>query len=420
MATKKAPGGLIQDLIHRANPSPNVQPQSSARFSFTHTNRQSRRTTRTAGKKNRPYFRRDAAARQQNLKGDKGSSTESSPEPSMSPYYASYSGQSNTENNKLDNRNVSDPYYHANPSYNDSHSYESAYKDFAEPNSDYDENGSYGDYENSDDWEAYNDFQDYHHDSNQYEHHGMDDDFWWWDHCAAPQNPDRTVTLAADYSGDPENFMYVDSTFGLAKFGLGATDEDVAHSKKAAIAHFRNHFGLDVNLSKFSMHPDGFMFSEETGMSFAPVVFNVTFRVVADSWYSTSCADVRALLGGWVLAADNVTVHGTLGGEHGIFYKGHSIFANLFLVGAPGTQDSTRTEIMPVYPLNCGRDGSCVISGMSYNFENNALGWVDGSSVSYHVPGYDYQQVIRLVAMWPGRFFPMPGMNEFLSLEEEY
>ena len=232
-------------------------------------------------------------------------------------------------------------------------------------------------------YQNYTDGMEYHADGEDYDYHY----YKWW-YCDAPQNPERTVTFAGDYSGSRENLLYIDSTYGLFKLGLGYNEKQIYESKMETLTHFKEHFGIHVNLSTFKKHPEGLYYRQSPNGApedddqmdlFAPVIFNVTFRVVADSWYSTDCASTTALLGGWVLSANNVTVNGTLGGETGIKYKGNSLFMVLYMIVAPGTRHSTRLMYYPIYPVNCERDGACALSGVVYSKDDYAHGWMDGS-----------------------------------------
>lgn len=223
-----------------------------------------------------------------------------------------------------------------------------------------------------------------------------------WKRCGAPMNPDRTIALAADYMGPMESVMYADEHLGMFKFGLGYTMEDTIASKVRAVNLMRKQFGLKIKASK-----NGFVETEDK-VVFAPVVFNMTFRLVADSQYRDRCADVRALLGGWMAMGENLFVKGTLGGQNGTFYSGNSAFLHLFLITRPGTRESSKLEFVPKYPLNCHPDGTCILSGPFYNHEDNAAGWIDGTVITYDDEKMGFQKIIRLVAMWPGRFYPLP------------
>lgn len=275
----------------------------------------------------------------------------------------------------------------------------------------------------------------------------QDLEFFWWTQCYGPDNPDRTISLAGDFIGKQEEFMYIDSEYDLILSSSSSLEtSEIGKLRDRAFQHFRQQFGLSVNLSEFSPHPDGYNVSQ-SGMIFAPIVFNVSLRAVADSSAPSPCADRTALVGGWALSAENVTVRGTLGGVDGIFYEGHSIFTVLYVVTDPGTEHRERAVFFPLYPVNCGRDGSCVLSGpfkkdnKKEGIENeddaddsnievslrnedentsvlgteNVGGWIDGSSVTYHLPGMEYQQILRLVAMWPGRFYPIAGYDYFID-----
>lgn len=65
-----------------------------------------------------------------------------------------------------------------------------------------------------------------------------------------------------------------------------------------------------------------------------------------------------------------------------MFYGNSSYLLHLFLITRPGTRESSKLQFVPNYPLNCHKDGMCVLSGPFYNHEDNAAGWIDGTVTS--------------------------------------
>lgn len=220
-------------------------------------------------------------------------------------------------------------------------------------------------------------------------------------HCHVRMNPDRTLAIAGDYFGPKERYIYFDPSREFFKSVMGFDESKMNDSVYGALAHFKAKFGIDFDLGIST-------YSESSGLysvgenSIGAVVHNVTLRVVADSYHSSKCVGVTAVIGGWMLFSNDQTILNELSSK-GPQYVGSLYLANLFIVFMPGTKHAARLGIYPVTAFNCGQDGHCPISGATFNFEDRTHGWIDGFFHMDNDPRHGDVAISRLVAMWPGR-----------------
>lgn len=226
------------------------------------------------------------------------------------------------------------------------------------------------------------------HDESSRVKHGM---------CKSQEAPLRSIALTSEYHGPYDKMAYIDARHSFFKFAMGFSAAEVNESKLSALEHFRDEFDVDFDMSKSTYDEmTGKYMIPAMGMTFAPVVYDRTYEVVADSYTTTSCIDIVGVMGGWMLEQENMTVKG-------ITYKGQVGLLNFFIVLNPGTRFSTRLAFYATLPKSCDRDGSCPISGWTYNLDYYGFGWLDGVSISWKNDEHGYSSLFRGLAMWPGR-----------------
>lgn len=215
--------------------------------------------------------------------------------------------------------------------------------------------------------------------------------------CKSLDAPLRSIALKSEYHGPYEKMAYIDGRHSFFKFAMGFSAAEVNESMMSALEHFRNEFNVDFDMSK-STYDDmtGKYMIPAMGLTFAPVVYDGTYEVVADSYTTTSCIDIVGVMGGWMLEQENMTVKG-------VRYEGKVSLMNFFIVFNPGTRYSTRLAFFATLPKSCDRDGSCPICGWTYNLDYYGFGWLDGVSIYENDDKYGFSSVFRGVAMWPGR-----------------
>lgn len=226
------------------------------------------------------------------------------------------------------------------------------------------------------------------HDESSRVKHGM---------CKSMEAPLRSIALTSEYHGPYEKMAYIDGRHAFLKYAMGFSAAEVNESMLSALEHFRDEFDVDFDMSKSTYDEmTGKHMIAAMGMTLAPVVYDSTYEVVADSYTTTSCIDIVGVMGGWMLEQENMTVKG-------VTYEGKVGLLNFFIVLNPGTRYSTRLAFYATLPKSCDRDGSCPISGWTYNLDYYGFGWLDGVSFSWKNDEHGFSSLFRGIATWPGR-----------------
>lgn len=246
--------------------------------------------------------------------------------------------------------------------------------------------------------------------------HGDEDKYYHMKHKCPPRtmSPDHTGGVTTDYKGPYEKMSYFDPHYGFLRYGMGFSMQQVNESKYVALKHFKMQFGIDFNLEKAEYYEDvGAYHDKEKDMYFSSYIATPLSRVVVSSHMSLECADVTSVSGGWILSSlKGMMVYGKHGGEEGMMYKGEVHLTNFFSVTLHATRHSTRAAFYTMMPINCGLDGYCPMSGVTYNFDDDVMGWMDGLGIykmmdtEKNIMSYTFRGVV----MSPGRFAPMKKM----------
>lgn len=235
---------------------------------------------------------------------------------------------------------------------------------------------------------------------------GHDDDDNDKDECGVDSMaPHGAVAIALDYNGPSNMTSYVDKDHGFLRYAMGFTKKQIKDSKMGALEHFKYQFGIDFNLTNATYNETmGTYTDEKTGYMFAPLVYNVVYRLVGHSHMPIYCADAKIITGGWTLLSMNgMKVYGKAGGEKGMLYGGYVEISSKYYVVLPATRMSTRLAFFSMMPFSYNVDYAGPLSGVVYNFDDDAFGWMDGTTQTKFMDNGYIKAVGRSLVMFPGR-----------------
>lgn len=232
------------------------------------------------------------------------------------------------------------------------------------------------------------------------------------DECGADSiAPHGAVAIALDYKGPMNTTSYIDKEYAFLRYAMGFSKKQIKDSKMGALEHFKYQFGIELDLEK-AMHDEkmGTYTDEATGYVFAPLVYNVVYRVVGHSHMPIKCADATVISGGWILySKSGMKVYGKAGGENGIMYDGYAEISSKYFVVLPATRMSTRVGYFSMVPFYYNMDGAGPFSGVVYNFDDDAFGWMDGMAHTKFMKDEYIKAIGRSMIMFPGRPRMMHG-----------
>lgn len=236
-------------------------------------------------------------------------------------------------------------------------------------------------------------------------------------------SPDHASGVTTDYTGPYDEVSYFDPHYGFLRYGMGFSMQQVNESKYVALKHFKMQFGIDFDLERAEHYEDiGVYHDKQSDIYFSSYIATPVSRVVLDSYWPLECADVTSVSGGWIMSSLNgMKIHGKHGGEKGLMYKGEVHLSNFFSVTLHATRMSTRAAFYTMMPTSCDLDGYCPVSGVTYNFDDDVMGWMDGIGMykmvdtEKNIMSYTFRGVV----MSPGRFAPMKKDEEKKEKYEE-
>lgn len=205
----------------------------------------------------------------------------------------------------------------------------------------------------------------------------------------------RSILVSGTHLGVKGDFIYGDLRTSFLKLSLGFDNMRIAKERSIALAALKKQYGLTVN-----------------NITFIPIAFNTTMRIVADSSREIPCATDIAFLGGWLAFGKNVSYGGEFaksviasGGEVNekgrVVIPGESGVKYLYLVGRPGSRFIEKVTIAITRPIT-SRFGMWSLEGILTVVDKpSETGYATGT-VMLTQKESGLESVITLSLMFPG------------------
>lgn len=160
----------------------------------------------------------------------------------------------------------------------------------------------------------------------------------------------RTIVLAEEFEGNPEDAVEIDPRFAFFRSALGWSAHRIERSRRAAIHHFKSTFGLDLSSAKLNTTTGIYA---KNDVFYGSFVFKNKLVKIADSNRLTRCTNTFAILGGWFLFGKDIKYPMVPGVEGPVAVPGESAVFFLYIVFNPGSKFSTAISLKGTRPSAC-------------------------------------------------------------------